>query len=113
MPDPLSYSGKAYPAILVVPTPAQQIWWLNRSQMRHSPGHPPPEAQPLGSTLADWWHRLTTRLGAGATSPAIPQALWDATLARHQLGWTPQFPELDTLVAHAWGWEQKVAAGTP
>ena len=37
----------------------------------------------------------------------------DATLARQQLGWTPQFPELDTLVAHAWGWEQKVAAGTP
>ena len=36
----------------------------------------------------------------------------DATLARQQLGWTPQFPELDTLVAHAWGWEQKVAAGT-
>ena len=33
----------------------------------------------------------------------------DATLARQQLGWTPQFPELDTLVAHAWGWEQKVA----
>jgi len=83
MPDPLSYSGKAYPAILVVSTPAQQIWWLNRSQMRHSPGHPPSEAQPLSSTLTDWWHRLTTRLGAGATSPAIPQALWDATLARH------------------------------
>ena len=36
----------------------------------------------------------------------------DATLARQQLGWTPQFPALDTLVAHAWGWEQKVAAGT-
>ena len=36
----------------------------------------------------------------------------DATLARQQLGWKPQFPALDTLVAHAWGWEQKVAAGT-
>ena len=36
----------------------------------------------------------------------------DATLARQQLGWTPQFPGLDTLVAHAWGWAQKVAAGT-
>ncbi len=37
----------------------------------------------------------------------------DATLARLQLGWKPQFPELDTLVAHAWGWEQQVAAETP
>ena len=36
----------------------------------------------------------------------------DATLARQQLGGKPQFPALDTLVAHAWGWEQKVAAGT-
>ena len=36
----------------------------------------------------------------------------DATLARQQQGWKPQFPALDTLVAHAWGWEQKVAAGT-
>jgi UDP-glucose 4-epimerase len=35
----------------------------------------------------------------------------DATLARQQLGWNPQFPGLGTLVAHAWGWEQKVAAG--
>lgn len=35
----------------------------------------------------------------------------DATLARQQLGWTPQFPELDTLVANAWGWERKVAGG--
>ena len=34
----------------------------------------------------------------------------DATLARQQLGWNPQFPALDTLVAHAWGSEQTVAA---
>jgi UDP-glucose 4-epimerase len=31
----------------------------------------------------------------------------DATLARQQLGWVPQFPELETIVAHAWAWEQK------
>jgi UDP-glucose 4-epimerase len=31
----------------------------------------------------------------------------DATLARQQLGWVPQFPDLETIVAHAWAWEQK------
>jgi UDP-glucose 4-epimerase len=31
----------------------------------------------------------------------------DSTLARQQLGWAPQFPDLETIVAHAWGWEQK------
>lgn len=30
----------------------------------------------------------------------------DATLARQQLGWTPQFADLDTLVRHAWAWER-------
>lgn len=33
----------------------------------------------------------------------------DATLARQQLGWVPQFPDLETLVRHAWGWELKVS----
>jgi Mlc titration factor MtfA (ptsG expression regulator) len=52
--------------------------------MRHTPGDPPnAQARALRYSLADWWHRLTTRFGATATSPAIPQALWDATLARH------------------------------
>lgn len=35
----------------------------------------------------------------------------DATLARQQLGWKPQFPELQTIVAHAWAWEQKALRG--
>jgi UDP-glucose 4-epimerase len=35
----------------------------------------------------------------------------DATLARQQLGWAPQFPALETIVAHAWGWEQKTSKG--
>lgn len=30
----------------------------------------------------------------------------DAALARRELGWQPQFPDLDTLIAHAWGWER-------
>jgi UDP-glucose 4-epimerase len=29
----------------------------------------------------------------------------DATLARQQLGWVPQFPDLEAIVAHAWAWE--------
>ncbi len=63
---------------------AWRIWWLNRSLMAHTPAHAPhAQARTLRLTLAGWWHRLTTRLGAAATSPAIPQALWDATLARH------------------------------
>jgi UDP-glucose 4-epimerase len=37
----------------------------------------------------------------------------DATLARQQLGWVPQFPDLETIVAHAWGWEQKTSGGKP
>jgi UDP-glucose 4-epimerase len=36
----------------------------------------------------------------------------DATLARQQLGWTPQFADLDTLVRHAWAWEQRMAGLT-
>jgi UDP-glucose 4-epimerase len=31
----------------------------------------------------------------------------DSILVRHQLGWQPKFPELETIVAHAWGWEQR------
>lgn len=33
----------------------------------------------------------------------------DATLARKHLGWTPQHPELSTIVSHAWNWERKIA----
>jgi UDP-glucose 4-epimerase len=35
----------------------------------------------------------------------------DATLARQRLGWTPRFADLDTMVAHAWGWEQRMVGG--
>lgn len=35
----------------------------------------------------------------------------DATLARQQLGWAPQFPDLETIVAHAWAWEQITIRG--
>ena len=33
----------------------------------------------------------------------------DAMLARRRLGWTPAYPDLSTIVAHAWNWERKVA----
>lgn len=32
----------------------------------------------------------------------------DATRAVAQLGWTPRYAALDTLIEHAWRWEQKV-----
>lgn len=31
----------------------------------------------------------------------------DARLARQYLGWQPQYPDLATIVDHAWQWEQK------
>jgi UDP-glucose 4-epimerase len=33
----------------------------------------------------------------------------DATLARTELGWRPRFDSLETIVRHAWGWEQRLA----
>lgn len=30
----------------------------------------------------------------------------DAGLARHQLGWTPQFADIDTILSHAWNWHR-------
>jgi UDP-glucose 4-epimerase len=34
----------------------------------------------------------------------------DSTLARERLGWNPRYADLQTIVAHAWRWEQKMAA---
>lgn len=31
----------------------------------------------------------------------------DSTLARTQLGWTPQYAELATIIEHAWRWEMR------
>jgi len=30
----------------------------------------------------------------------------DSRAIRETLGWTPQYPDLDTIVAHAWAWEK-------
>jgi UDP-glucose 4-epimerase len=31
----------------------------------------------------------------------------DASLARQKLGWQPQYPDLNTIISHAWNWENK------
>lgn len=36
-----------------------------------------------------------------------PRLVADATLAKAKLGWAPRFDALDTIIEHAWRWEQK------
>lgn len=36
-----------------------------------------------------------------------PRLVADARQARAVLGWTPQYAALDTIIAHAWRWEQQ------
>ena len=36
-----------------------------------------------------------------------PRLVADASKARSVLGWKPRFTDLETIVAHAWAWEQK------
>lgn len=36
-----------------------------------------------------------------------PVLVADAALARAELGWQPHYPDIDTIIAHAWQWEQK------
>lgn len=31
----------------------------------------------------------------------------DARLARSELAWSPRYPDLDAMIAHAWAWERK------
>jgi UDP-glucose 4-epimerase len=40
-----------------------------------------------------------------------PSLVADSALAKAQLGWTPQFAALDTIIAHAWQWEQNHFCG--
>jgi UDP-glucose 4-epimerase len=52
---------------------------------------------------------VPVRYGARrAGDPAVLVA--DASLAKAALGWTARYPELDTIVAHAWAWERKLAS---
>jgi UDP-glucose 4-epimerase len=40
-----------------------------------------------------------------------PVLVADSTLAKAALHWTPKFADLDTIILHAWRWEQKHFAG--
>lgn len=42
-----------------------------------------------------------------AGDPAVLVA--DAALARKELGWRPQYADLETIVRHAWAWEKQLA----
>ncbi|MEY4652370.1 MAG: UDP-galactose 4-epimerase [Pseudomonadota bacterium] len=42
---------------------------------------------------------------ARAGDPPILVA--DATRARRELGWTPLYPDLDSILSHAWQWERR------
>jgi UDP-glucose 4-epimerase len=37
----------------------------------------------------------------------------NAALARRELDWQPRYPELATIIAHAWNWETRPAASPP
>ncbi len=38
-----------------------------------------------------------------------PVLVADSKRARAELGWTPQYEDLDTIIAHAWQWERKLS----
>ncbi|HEX2548157.1 MAG TPA: UDP-glucose 4-epimerase GalE [Ramlibacter sp.] len=38
-----------------------------------------------------------------------PVLVADATRARQELGWVPQYPDVETIIRHAWQWEQRYA----
>jgi UDP-glucose 4-epimerase len=40
-----------------------------------------------------------------------PVLVADAARARAELGWAPQYADLDTIIAHAWQWEQRHLRG--
>ncbi|MDM7953681.1 MAG: UDP-glucose 4-epimerase GalE [Cyanobium sp. CZS 25K] len=40
-----------------------------------------------------------------------PQLVAGATRAHQELGWRPRFPELETIIAHAWAWHQRRQQG--
>lgn len=52
----------------------------------------------------------TLRVEEGSRRPGDPaQLVADATLARRELGWRPQYADLETFILHAWAWEKRLA----
>ncbi|MBA2492851.1 MAG: UDP-glucose 4-epimerase GalE [Gammaproteobacteria bacterium] len=49
-----------------------------------------------------------TRGGRRGGDPA--RLVADSARARSKLGWTPRYVDLDTIIAHAWAWEQRAGA---
>jgi UDP-glucose 4-epimerase len=39
-----------------------------------------------------------------------PVLVADAKRAREELAWVPQYPDIETIIAHAWQWEQKFSS---
>jgi UDP-glucose 4-epimerase len=60
--------------------------------------------------------RVTGRSIAVVSSPRRPgdpaRLVADASQARAHIGWRPQFERLDTIVEHAWTWEQRRCGAT-
>jgi UDP-glucose 4-epimerase len=60
----------------------------------------------------------TVRQVTGAPMPVVDaprrpgdpaRLVADSALARSKLGWRPVYPDLATIVSHAWNWERKIA----
>lgn len=51
----------------------------------------------------------TLKVEEGERRPGDPAVLVaDATLARRELDWQPQYAELETIIKHAWAWEKRL-----
>lgn len=51
--------------------------------------------------------RSITRRSGPRRAGDPPVLVADASLAKHELGWRPRFADLDTIIQHAWRWEQE------
>lgn len=51
-------------------------------------------------------HRIT-RVDADRRAGDPPSLVADAATARSELGWQPRYAALDTIIRHAWAWEQQ------
>jgi UDP-glucose 4-epimerase len=55
---------------------------------------------------ARWVSRRGVEVRDGPRRPGDPARLVaDAALASRRLGWNPRYPDLDSIIAHAWNWE--------
>lgn len=47
----------------------------------------------------------------GERRPGDPAVLVaDATMAKNVLGWQPEYPDIETIIKHAWQWEKKITS---